>query len=144
MSGIEIAGLVLAVLPLVISALEGYKEGRSPIKTFAWKWRFELESLIRCLKEQRWFFRNSIHVLLQTAGANQEESAGTDALVLLAEPESRESLTNYLRDAETLEFFDGVVDGYRMSLEALLQCLGHIKKGPSVNFSLLVCKIVNS
>ncbi|KIW33692.1 uncharacterized protein PV07_00520 [Cladophialophora immunda] len=131
MSGIEAAGLVLAVLPLVISALEGYKEGRNPIKTFAWKWRFELESLLRCLKEQRWFFRNSVQILLQAAGANQEDAAGTDALTLLAERESRDRLATYLRDADTLEFFDGVVDGYRTSLEALLQRLGHIKKDPA-------------
>ena len=133
MSGVEVAGLVLAVLPLVISALEGYKEGRNPIKTFAWKWKFELESLIRCLKEQRWFFRNSIQVLLQAAGAGQETTAGTDTIPFLAEAATRDRLRTYLSDGETLEFFDGVMDGYRSSLEVLLQRLGHIKKKSPVS-----------
>lgn len=136
MSGVEAASLVLAVLPLVISALEAYKEGRNPIRTFAWKWRFELESLLRCLKEQRWFFRNSVQVLLQTANIDEGLASGTDPGVLLENAEVRRQLVIYLQDAETLEFFDGVIKGYRTSLDALLQRLGHIRKVSGVSSTL--------
>ena len=132
LTGIETAGLVLAVLPLLISALDAYKAGLRPIKTF-FKSKFELESLIRCLKEQRWFFRTSVQVLLHAAAAVEEPSVAVDVLEVLQQPDVRDQIERYLEDAETLEFFDGVLAGYRSSVEAIIQKLGNIRRPNQVS-----------
>jgi hypothetical protein len=58
-TGIETAGLVLASIPLLISALEHYKEGLHPIKVFFRK-PYELGRFYRALDEQKTFLRLSL------------------------------------------------------------------------------------
>jgi len=65
-TGIETAGLVLAVLPLIISALESYEKGYRRLKA-VWFWEKELEKLLRCLKEQQVHFRANMERLLRAA-----------------------------------------------------------------------------
>lgn len=63
MSGFEVAGVVLGTIPLVISALEHYKQGISTIR----KWRNydrELRSLIRNLETERVRFQDVCEKLL--------------------------------------------------------------------------------
>ena len=129
MSGIEIIGLVLGALPLLIAALDKGKEGWSTVRTFTRKWKVELDCLVRCLKEQRWLFKNSTMILLIAAG---EDLTTSDPSESLAKPDVRRRITAYLQDADTLEFFDSVVQGYEASLTALIEKLGHIHKGPQV------------
>ena len=66
MSGFEIVGVVLAVLPLLISAVENYQSGLNPLKTLLYpsKHRIELHSLKRKLRVQRDLFENSLTTLL--------------------------------------------------------------------------------
>lgn len=63
MSGIEVAGLVLAVLPLFISAFEDYNEGLEGIVAF-WKWERELPNCIRELRDQHTQYELNLKVLL--------------------------------------------------------------------------------
>lgn len=63
MSGIEAAGLVLAVLPLFISAFEDYNEGLEGIKAF-WRWEHELPNCIRELRDQHMQYELNLKVLL--------------------------------------------------------------------------------
>ncbi|KAF2142808.1 uncharacterized protein K452DRAFT_307725 [Aplosporella prunicola CBS 121167] len=63
MSGVELAGLVLAVLPLVIQALEDYNEGLDPIKAFI-RWERELPSFIRKLRNQHVQYELTLRLLL--------------------------------------------------------------------------------
>ncbi|KAF2086812.1 hypothetical protein K490DRAFT_66125 [Saccharata proteae CBS 121410] len=63
MSGIEVAGLVLAVLPLVISALEDYNEGLDPVKSFV-RWERELPKYIRKLRNQHVHYEQTLKILL--------------------------------------------------------------------------------
>ncbi|ELR10334.1 hypothetical protein VC83_07938 [Pseudogymnoascus destructans] len=51
MTGIEVAGIVLAVLPLFISALENYENGLDPIRAFL-EFDSELPNQIRKLRDQ--------------------------------------------------------------------------------------------
>jgi hypothetical protein len=58
-TGIETVGVVLAVLPLLISAIEQYKDGLHPIKVFFQK-QYQLDRFYRALDEQKTFLRLSL------------------------------------------------------------------------------------
>ena len=66
MSGFEIVGVILAVLPLLISAVENYQRGLNPLKTLLYpsKYEVELRSLNRKLQIQKDLFEKSIATLL--------------------------------------------------------------------------------
>lgn len=52
-SGLEIAGLVLATLPLIINCLEHYNEGLKPLRNF-FNYRETIERLASDLLTQKW------------------------------------------------------------------------------------------
>jgi hypothetical protein len=58
-TGVETAGLVLAAIPLLISAAEHYKQGLHPLKAILRK-RYELERFYRALDEQKTVLRLSL------------------------------------------------------------------------------------
>ncbi|KAF2005379.1 hypothetical protein P154DRAFT_571101 [Amniculicola lignicola CBS 123094] len=64
MSGVEIAGIALAVLPLFISALEDYEKGLDPLKAFM-RWERELPKFIRKLRNQHVHFSQTMRLLLE-------------------------------------------------------------------------------
>ncbi|KAF2181758.1 hypothetical protein K469DRAFT_691837 [Zopfia rhizophila CBS 207.26] len=64
MSGVEIAGISLAVLPLFISALEDYNESLDPVKAFL-RWERELPQFIRKLRNQHVHFAQTMRLLLE-------------------------------------------------------------------------------
>src|SRR6266480_4445731 len=55
-TGVEAAGLVLAILPLLISGLDHYREGLIPIKDWL-RYRSEVKCLIRNLNVEQVRFR---------------------------------------------------------------------------------------
>jgi hypothetical protein len=71
MTGVEIVGLVLAVLPLFISALEQYNEGLEPVKSF-FQWRTQLPCFIRALRTQRVHLEQNLKVLLSPIASQDE------------------------------------------------------------------------
>ncbi|ORY09924.1 hypothetical protein BCR34DRAFT_486580 [Clohesyomyces aquaticus] len=64
MSGVEIAGIALAVLPLIINAIEDYNEGLDPVKAFL-RWERELPQFIRKLRNQHVHFSQTMRLLLE-------------------------------------------------------------------------------
>jgi hypothetical protein len=63
MSGFEVVGVVLGVLPLVISALESYSDGIQTIRRMlGYKW--ELQLLITTLETEEVLFQNTCEVLI--------------------------------------------------------------------------------
>lgn len=87
MSGIEAVGLVLGVLPLLISAAEHYDDVIKPFKRYR-KFAPELENYQQQLGAQKTIFRNECHWLLssiigrQTAGEmlkNRTHGSWTDS-----------------------------------------------------------------
>lgn len=63
MSGFEVAGVVLGSIPLIVSALEHYKQGMSTIKTWR-NYDRELRSLIRNLETEKIRFQDICEKLL--------------------------------------------------------------------------------
>lgn len=63
MSGIEIAGLVLAVIPLFISAIEHYEDGLRPLRAFAY-YREELAQHRMKLTTEYGLYHNALEELL--------------------------------------------------------------------------------
>ena len=59
----SILGLILAALPLVISALEHYNEGAKPLKNFV-RYKAMIRDLVCDLGTQRILFRNTLERLL--------------------------------------------------------------------------------
>ncbi|KAF2262113.1 hypothetical protein CC78DRAFT_546154 [Lojkania enalia] len=64
MSGVEVAGIALAVLPLFVSALEDYERGLDPIKSFM-RWERELPKYIRKLRNQHVHYEQTLRCLLE-------------------------------------------------------------------------------
>ncbi|KAF2205847.1 hypothetical protein GQ43DRAFT_361554 [Delitschia confertaspora ATCC 74209] len=71
MSGLEIAGVVLGVLPLFIQALEDYNEGLDPVKAFL-RWERELPHFIRKLRNQHVHFQQTLRLLLEPIATDSE------------------------------------------------------------------------
>jgi hypothetical protein len=65
MTGVEAAGFVLGVLPLMISAAEHYEDVFRPFKRYR-KFAPELELYQQQLGTQKTIFRNECHLLLAT------------------------------------------------------------------------------
>jgi hypothetical protein len=62
-TGFEIVGVIMAVIPLVISALEHYEEGVSTIEKF-FRYKREIRSIIESLSTENVMFKNSCEQLL--------------------------------------------------------------------------------
>lgn len=71
MSGIEVAGIVLAVLPLFISALENYENGLDPIRAFL-EFDSELPNQIRKLRDQHINYNLTMKLLLSSIADSEE------------------------------------------------------------------------
>ncbi|KAF2233971.1 hypothetical protein EV356DRAFT_533271 [Viridothelium virens] len=99
MSGIEIAGLVLAAIPLVISALEHYEETISSTRAF-WKYHEVLNRMRRELRNQHTLFEQSIDVLLRPITTNEQriEMIDNTNSKLWQDPAIEEELRNHLDD----------------------------------------------
>lgn len=74
LTGIEVAGLVLAVFPLVINALEYYERGLQPIKEWV-RFKKEYAAFMNTLCRQKIFFRQNIEDLLGPIVASDFEMA---------------------------------------------------------------------
>ena len=73
LTGVETAGIVLAVLPLFISAFEHYSDGLEPIKAF-WEIDRLLPIQIRRLRNQHVHFEQTLRILLsQIVDADEVE-----------------------------------------------------------------------
>ena len=74
MSGFEAAGVVLAILPLVIEAVKGYQEGLDPLTTLLYpgKYRRELRSIDRRIRIQRDLYECSLSRMLSPQFTGQE------------------------------------------------------------------------
>lgn len=74
LTGIEIAALILAILPVVISAAEHYRDGLQPLRE--WKrYPREVDSLYWDLKGQLCLFRNTCEVLLRSVGGEDFDAS---------------------------------------------------------------------
>lgn len=83
LTGVEIAGTVLAAFPLIISAMEHYERGFQPIKEWI-RFRGEFATFLNALVRQKIFFRQNIEELLSPIISSDYEMS-----VLLDNPGGR-------------------------------------------------------
>ena len=74
-TGVETAGLVLAVFPLLTSALEHYREGFEPLKDW-WMFQTEFSAFIHLIGEQALLFDENLEELLSPIISSDAEMAG--------------------------------------------------------------------
>jgi hypothetical protein len=130
MSGFEVAGVVLAVLPLLISALEHYKSGAGAASSFV-KWRGHLDTLLYRLKTQRTLFYLNAMILLRAAGV--DDLTGQDegeCVRVLMEEETGKIVEEYLDF--TYSTFESTIREYERCLKIIVQKLVNIKRVPDV------------
>lgn len=72
MSGVEVAGLVLAVLPVLVEAIKFYAEGVSTVERY-FKYRVPLQSVLRALQNEKVIYLNTCETLLNGLVDNNEE-----------------------------------------------------------------------
>ncbi|KAJ0419352.1 hypothetical protein BJY00DRAFT_286330 [Aspergillus carlsbadensis] len=72
MSGVEIAGLVLGILPLVVNQLDNYARGLETIRTLR-RYRWELEGYSSTLSAQYAIFLNTLEIFLQDVVDDHDE-----------------------------------------------------------------------
>ena len=72
LTGIEIAGITLALFPLIISALEHYESGFETIKEWV-RFRGEFATFLNAFVRQQIFFRQNIEELLSPIVSSQYE-----------------------------------------------------------------------
>jgi hypothetical protein len=73
-TGVEAAGIILAILPLVVNQLDAYVQGLQTIKTFRTKrYRRELESYLTRLGTQQAIFLNTLEHLLEDVADSDDE-----------------------------------------------------------------------
>jgi hypothetical protein len=63
MSGFEVVGVILGVIPLLVSALEHYADGVRTVQRFR-RYKYELKTLALELKTEQTLFRNTCELLL--------------------------------------------------------------------------------
>lgn len=72
MSGFEIAGLILGVVPLAIAALEQYKTAHEMLRYFSHKSVY-IDRLIQALEEQRFCLESEFDIVLRAAGFEPQD-----------------------------------------------------------------------
>ncbi|KAL8996045.1 MAG: hypothetical protein Q9169_004357 [Polycauliona sp. 2 TL-2023] len=123
-TGVETAGLALAALPLVISALEHYNEGLKPFKDF-FRYKALIKELVNGLKLQEILLRNTCEQLLTGVVDSDVELAD-----LLHDPTSsawsRDILVSSLRERlqHSFDIFVTLVSGLRATLDMLTARIG--------------------
>jgi len=135
MSGIEIAGIVLGVIPLVISALESYKAGKGTAASLV-KWRGHLDTLIFRLKLQRTFFYLQVLELLREARvteiADEVDLTEEECVSVLRDAKAGAQIRDFLGPLH--DTFLEVLGRYEGCLQEIASKLGHIKRLPNVGF----------
>lgn len=131
-TGIETAGLVLAVLPLVISALESYKDGLQTIKRL-YRSEAQLRKLIRTLKVQRSKYRSNLEKLIKAAAPDIGiQDVPEDFYNPIWHGELNARAKAYLDDR--YESFQAVVEEYQECIREIAKKLRHINRPQTVSF----------
>lgn len=130
-TGIETAGLVLAVLPLVISALESYQDGLQTIKRL-YRSEAQLRKLIRTLKVQRSKYRSNLEKLIKAAAPdNGIQDVPEDFCDPIWHGELNDRAKAYLGDR--YESFQVVVEEYQECIREIAKKLRHINRPQTVS-----------
>ncbi|KAK8077005.1 hypothetical protein PG996_003175 [Apiospora saccharicola] len=132
-SGFELAGIVLGAIPLLISALENYKSGKSFLGTFM-KWEAQLDTLLFRLKNQRLSFLFDILELLRSANVedvvDRSDLTEPECLPVLQSAKTGAHLRDYL--GQHYDAFVGILGRYETCLKLIARKLRHTRRLPLV------------
>lgn len=123
-TGIEVAGLVLAVFPIVVNAIDEYRQGLERMKDW-WRYRTKFIALARDIDTQDLIFQENIELLLSPVVSDDVEM---DALVNdpagpeWAKPDLRERLMERL--PKSFDAYIAIVQEMNRILEELQTHLG--------------------
>ena len=98
MSGFEIAGLILGIVPLTIAALERYKTAHEMLRYFNHKSVY-IDRLIQALEEQKFCLESELDIVLRAAGFEQQDVStigGEYLRTILLRRDVAEELGRYL------------------------------------------------
>lgn len=115
-TGIEAAGLGLAIFPLVIEGLKSYSNGARTIKDI-WRSQVTLKSLIRELKMEKCKFDNTLAPLLEGVVLDQANPNDPDGKLWRTEV-FQNTLKSRLRP-DTVEVYIESMEDLHSALESL-------------------------
>lgn len=98
MSGFEVAGLILGVVPLTIAALEQYKTAHDMIRYYNHRSVY-IDRLIQALEEQKFCLESEFDIVLRAAGFEQQNIgtiSGEYLQTILLRSDVVEELSRYL------------------------------------------------
>ncbi|EHY58780.1 hypothetical protein HRR83_007506 [Exophiala dermatitidis] len=96
MSGVEVVGLILGIIPLVVDGLSSYKETINAVGSGIRK-RKTIETLCRTLTEHRLALRLLLNCMLQNSGCeipSDDDDSGIQTM--LADSDTRQAMEDYL------------------------------------------------
>lgn len=112
MSGFEIVGVVLGVIPLLVSAIGKYKTTSQRIKFFKYKEPF-VAQLILSLEDQKFFIESDLYIPLRATHLDDDQIND-----LLSQPSS-----NIFKDLEIVDAVrEYLGDGYLPYQRAVARC----------------------
>ena len=119
-------GLVLAVLPLIISALEHYNEGIKPLKDFV-RYKQVIRELVVDLSTQKALFRNTLEKLLSSSVASDLK------LALLLEHPGGEGWRDDDLASDLKCRLEGSYDVYMASVNDMEGLVKNLQEGMGLN-----------
>ncbi|KAK6853614.1 hypothetical protein PG995_010426 [Apiospora arundinis] len=131
MSGLEACGIVLAVIPLFISALEHYKDGKGAFESLL-KTSGQLDKLITRLRFQHLLFFCDILNLLRAAAIVEAiggDPTEAECVRILRDPNNSQHIKAYLGDTLHGGFLH-IVRQYETCLKRIAAKLHRIKRMP--------------
>jgi hypothetical protein len=131
MTGFEVAGLVLAVVPIILSALENYKAGVHVIQRL-YHWESQLLRLILSLKVQHARFKLNLEKLVRAAAPDDNiQEVPEDYNSLLWHGDMAISVERYLGSGH--EAFRLTIEEYEGCVKRLVYKLRHVNRPRKVS-----------
>ncbi len=133
LTGIETAGLILAIFPILVAALEHYKAGLEPIQTFS-HYKLRLVELNGDLAFHRGKFLQSLTLLLERF--IQPKALGAllcDPLGRLWKDQDLEARLSKCLGSFDFSVFVDIVTGFKSTLEELIKKLDVDQDGKVCN-----------
>ena len=120
----EVAGLVIAVLPLMISALKQYTKARRGMRQFR-RTSLYLAHLIQALREQKFYLETDLEQLLRAAGLEEDITSVdySDPQALILKTNVAAKLGPYMGKA-----YDPYIEALRLCEESVKEVLKRIWK----------------
>lgn len=109
MSGIEIAGIVLGVLPILFKALDGYKDSVNRLGQ-GFRKRKVVEKLARALRMQKQTLENIVKLILLESGCDSLPQEEAHISGFLIDQSNKDRIRDYLGPQNDLTFSDALTE----------------------------------